>query len=125
MLKGICPLISPALLKVLSEMGHGDESLTLRSLNRRVQRPLVSADSFGFLFVATGDESLTPQRAFRSPFGNLRGCPLVAMFLLQNSINDDKDAERRIAKGDASPVASPPKAEVESGATKIGKPFGE
>ena len=25
MLKGICPLISPALLKVLSEMGHGDE----------------------------------------------------------------------------------------------------
>ena len=37
-----------------------------RSLNRRGQRPLVSADSFGFLFVATGDESLTPQRAFRS-----------------------------------------------------------
>ena len=25
MLKGISPLISPALLKVLSEMGHGDE----------------------------------------------------------------------------------------------------
>ena len=38
----------------------------VRSLNRRGQRPLVSADSFGFLFVATGDESLTPQRAFRS-----------------------------------------------------------
>ena len=45
----------------------------VRSLNRRGQRPLVSADSFGFLFVATGDESLTPQRALRSPFGNLRG----------------------------------------------------
>ena len=25
MLKGVCPLISPALLKVLCEMGHGDE----------------------------------------------------------------------------------------------------
>ena len=32
---------------------------------------------------------------------------------------------RRFPKGDASPVASPPKAEVESGATMIGKPFGE
>ena len=38
----------------------------VRSLNRRGQRPLVSADSFGLLFVDTGDESLTPQRAFRS-----------------------------------------------------------
>ena len=58
-----------------------------RSLNRRGQRPLFSADSFGFLFVATGDESLTPQRAFRSPFGNLRGLPLVAILLLQYSIS--------------------------------------
>ena len=32
---------------------------------------------------------------------------------------------RRFPKGDVSPVASPPKAEVESGATMIGKPFGE
>ena len=32
---------------------------------------------------------------------------------------------RRSAEGDGSPVASPPKAEVESGATMIGKPFGE
>ena len=31
---------------------------------------------------------------------------------------------RRFPKGDGSPVASPPKAEVESGATMIGKPFG-
>ena len=30
---------------------------------------------------------------------------------------------RRIAKGDGSPVASPPKAEVESGATMTAKPF--
>ena len=46
------------------------------------------------------------------------------MFLLQNSIilNDDKDAVRRIAEGDASPVASPPKAEVESEATMTAKP---
>ena len=58
----------------------------VRSLNRRGQRPLVSADSFGFLFVATGEESLTPQRAFRSPFGNLRGHPLNAMLLMQHSI---------------------------------------
>ena len=36
--------------------------------------------------------------------------------------NDYKDAERRSAEGDASPVASPPKAEVESGATMIAKP---
>ena len=28
------------------------------------------------------------------------------------------------AEGDGSPVASPPKAEVESGATMTGKPFG-
>ena len=40
-------------------------------------------------------------------------------------LNDYKDAERRSAEGDASPVASPPKAEVESEATMIGKPFGE
>ena len=31
----------------------------VRSLNRRGRGPLVSADSFGFLFVATGDESLS------------------------------------------------------------------
>ena len=37
--------------------------------------------------------------------------------------NDYRDAARRIAKGDGSPVASPPKAEVESGATMIAKPF--
>ena len=47
----------------------------VRSLNRRGRGPLVSADSFGFLIVATGDESLTPQRALRSPFGNLRPLP--------------------------------------------------
>ena len=35
----------------------------------------------------------------------------------------DIDAERRIAKGDASPVPRPPKAEVESGAAMTAKPF--
>ena len=38
-------------------------------------------------------------------------------------LNDDRDEARRIAKGDGSPVASPPKAEVESGATMAAKPF--
>ena len=38
-------------------------------------------------------------------------------------LNDDRDAARRIAKGDGSPVASLPKAEVESGATMTAKPF--
>ena len=37
--------------------------------------------------------------------------------------NNYRDAARRIAKGDGSPVASPPKAEVESGATMTAKPF--
>ena len=37
-------------------------------------------------------------------------------------LNDDKGAVRRIAEGDASPVASPPKAEVESEATMTAKP---
>ena len=37
-------------------------------------------------------------------------------------LNDYKDAVRRSAEGDASPVASPPKAEVESGATMTAKP---
>ena len=37
-------------------------------------------------------------------------------------LNDYKDAERRSAEGDGSPVASPPKAEVESGATMTAKP---
>ena len=84
----------------------------VRSLNRRGQRPLVSADSFGFLFVATGDESLTPQRAFRSPFGNLRGRPLDAKLLMQHIfysfLNDYKDAVRRSAEGDRKALCSPP-----------------
>ena len=37
-------------------------------------------------------------------------------------LNDYKDAVRRSAEGDGSPVASPPKAEVESGATMTAKP---
>ena len=45
------------------------------------------------------------------------------MFYTTLILNDDKDAERRIAKGDGSPLASPPKAEVESEATMIAKPF--
>lgn len=34
MLKTISPLISPTLLKVLAEMGHGDEIIFRRSLSR-------------------------------------------------------------------------------------------
>ena len=37
---------------------------------------------------------------------------------------DYKDAERRSAEGDGSPVGSPPKAEVESEATMTAKPSG-
>ena len=37
-------------------------------------------------------------------------------------LNDYKDAVRRSAEGDGSPVASPPKAEVESVATMTAKP---
>ena len=37
-------------------------------------------------------------------------------------LNDYKDAVRRSAEGDASPVASLPKAEVESEATMIAMP---
>ena len=38
-------------------------------------------------------------------------------------LNLYKDATRRFAKSDALPVASPPKAEVESTATMTAKPF--
>ena len=44
MLKGVSPLISPELLKVLSEMGHGDEIVfsdahfPAKSLNHNVLR---------------------------------------------------------------------------------------
>ena len=44
----------------------------------------LSTSAFGGL--ATGDESLSPQRAFRSPFGNLRGRPLDAILFMQHSI---------------------------------------
>ena len=71
----------------------------------------------------------------RKQSDNDRKAPLVAptgskslplakqSFYTMLNLNDYKDAERRIAKGDASPVASPPKAEVVSGATMIAKPF--
>lgn len=35
MLKGISPLISPELLKILNEMGHGDEIVLLMQTFRR------------------------------------------------------------------------------------------
>ena len=51
--------------------------------------------------------------------GGLLGGSIRKRYLILNAL---MDAERRIAKGDASPAASPPKAEVESGATMIAKP---
>ena len=70
------------------------------------------------------------------PLETFEAVLLMLYFFMQDSINaaqyntililnDYKDAVRRSAEGDGSPVASPPKAEVESGATMIGKPFGE
>ena len=47
---------------------------------------------------------------------------IAACFYTILILNDYKDAVRRSAEGDASPVASPPKAEVESGATMTAKP---
>ena len=63
--------------RLLSEGGGFAPAGGVRSLNRRGRGPLVSADSFGFLFVATGDESLTPQRAFRSLSLRFRLPPLA------------------------------------------------
>ena len=47
----------------------------VRSLNRRGRGPLVSADSFGFLIVATGDESPLPAPAGAEPLGRRSGKP--------------------------------------------------
>lgn len=62
MLKGISPLISPALLKVLAEMGHGDEivladaNFPSESLGRRVVR----ADGIGTVALLEGILRLLP-----------------------------------------------------------------
>ena len=45
------------------------------------------------------------------------------LILFRNINMATRGRPRRFPKGDGSPVASPPKAEVESGATMIGKPF--
>ena len=44
MLKTISPLISPELLKVLAEMGHGDEIIFPMPISRRSMGPVIRAD---------------------------------------------------------------------------------
>ena len=62
MLKGICPLISPELLKILSEMGHGDEIVLAdahfpaHSVGQRVIR----ADGIGTVPLLEGILQLVP-----------------------------------------------------------------
>lgn len=62
MLKGICPLISPELLKILSEMGHGDEIVLAdahfpaHSVGQRVVR----ADGIGTVPLLEGILQLIP-----------------------------------------------------------------
>jgi L-fucose mutarotase len=62
MLKGISPLISPDLIKVLMEMGHGDE-LVIADGNfpsASVARRLVRADGLGCLALLDAILSLLP-----------------------------------------------------------------
>ncbi|MBQ5840885.1 MAG: L-fucose mutarotase [Clostridia bacterium] len=83
MLKGINPLLSPELLKILSEMGHGDEIIIAdgnfpgASLARNLVRadgiggvemldavlsvfPLDKTDTKNFILMATGENDPTP-----------------------------------------------------------------
>ena len=96
MLKGISPAISPELLKVLSEMGHGDEIILAdahfpgHSFNDRVLRadgvtvatllkgmmPLFELDSYApplVMMAAVSGDTLDPtveQRYLEALFGN-------------------------------------------------------
>ena len=70
----------------------------------------------------------TPVKAgafFMQKKKSMRTVPADRAILFCNKNIATKGQPRRFPKGDGSPVASPPKAEVESGATMIGKPFGE
>ncbi len=83
MLKGINPILSPQLLKILSEMGHGDEIIIAdgnfpgANLARNLVRadgiscvdmldavlsvfPLDKADTKNFILMATGEGEPTP-----------------------------------------------------------------
>ena len=99
MLKGISPVISPNLLKVLSEMGHGDEIVLAdahfpgHTFNGRVLRadgvkvdtllkgliPLFELDSYAaplFMMAAVEGDQLDPtveQRYRRALFGDVSG----------------------------------------------------
>ena len=68
------------------------------------------------LYKKKGAVLFPPGRSSPSLFAALK---CLILFLI---LNDYKDAVRRSAEGDGSPVASPPKAEVESGATMTAKP---
>ncbi len=99
MLKGISPVLSPELLKVLSEMGHGDEIVLAdahfpgHSVNERVLRadgvnvdtllrgliPLFELDSYApplIMMAAVGNDALDPtveQRYRQALFGGASG----------------------------------------------------
>ena len=102
MLKGIAPVISPELLKVLSEMGHGDEIVFAdahfpgHTMNNRVLRadgvgvdallkgliPLFELDSYApplVMMAAVSGDQLDPnveQRYRKSLFGDAPGLPI-------------------------------------------------
>ena len=102
MLKGIAPVISPELLKVLSEMGHGDEivfadaHLPGHTMNNRVLRadgvgvdallkgliPLFELDSYApplVMMAAVSGDQLDPtveQRYRKALFGDAPGLPI-------------------------------------------------
>ena len=103
MLKGIAPVISPELLKVLAEMGHGDEIVFAdahfpgHTMNSRVLRadgvgvdallkgliPLFELDSYApplVMMAAVSGDQLDPnvaQRYRQALFGDAPGLPIV------------------------------------------------
>jgi L-fucose mutarotase len=69
MLKGISPVISPELLKILAEMGHGDE-LVLGDSNypgATMSRRLVRADGLSVTTLLEGIAPLFPFETYADP----------------------------------------------------------
>ena len=75
MLKGIDPLLTPELLKVLAEMGHGDEivladaNFTAASLGRG--KPVIRLPGIGMLRVVRGGAVGAAARRRRGAAGRL------------------------------------------------------
>ena len=96
MLKGISPLITPELLKIIAEMGHGDE-LVLADGNfpaASIGKRCVRADGHG---CAAGREALMPL----FPLDDFVEAPLAVMEVPHGMFPEDKapvwDAFRRAA----------------------------